>query len=207
MPKSETNFYIVLDMDETLLHTLFGNIEKIKKENIFTDKKHFHIRNRIYRFLYKRGEEFWGIFRPHIKEFLTWCHSYFVKVIIWSAGEKVYVEKAINEIVKSTGIPPFDIILTRNDCSTVDKNLTKPLDYIFKKVSGANEKNTFIIDDRIDNFHHNPRNGILIPQYHPSYDIDGIKEDDDTLLLIKKWFEKPEVKRSVDIRTLSKEIF
>lgn len=114
---------IVLDLDATLLETIFSednknikyietkilNNTKIKKSQKDDFMKRFH---KIY-----SNDNFqlegYTILRPHIFEFLEWCNDFFNSVSIWTAGNKIYAETIVNILF------PFqkpDLIFTIEDC-------------------------------------------------------------------------------------------
>ena len=200
MTFKRTNKIIVLDVDETLVHT--GDDDRIKKLNIFSNIEHIRLRPRIFKFPlygYKNEKDYSGIMRPNLDKFLNWCHEYFRLVILWSAGEDTYVKKIVECLYKN-GYPKFDYIFTREFCDI--KNMCKPLSKIYEQIPAANDKNTIIIDDLKRNFMFNERNGLLIPAYDPKETIEDFKRDDDTFIKIMDWFETKEVIESKDVKSL-----
>lgn len=220
--KSLTDFVICLDLDETLIRTLsiLNDEEAALKvgENlgIYTNPELLDIRLRSFRLtlddpVTPKGTGVqhgcWGITRPHLKEFLTFCFTYFRKVCIWSAGVETYV----NDIAKfiSRDLRKFDIIFSRSECQIVKMpegdEYTKPLSFMISRHPevGPIEK-MFVIDDRKVTFMHNPECGIEIPLYKPAPDINQLRTEDDHLLRLKYWFLQPEVMKCKDIRKLDK---
>lgn len=213
-----SNHCIVLDLDETLLHT-FDDYNNLNRLGILKDPDFIRLRKRLYIIgvddaVTKRGEgkhiRMWGLLRPGLKKFLMFCFSYFKIVAIWTAGRKRYAEKIVQELSKDVQEPHivycFDHCLDESGtCST--KDLQKIISECPKTMS---LKNTFMIDDRMYNFDNNPDNGILIPPYNPLPQKFTLMDDQDpatqdrTLENLKKWFLLPEVKNSEDIRTLDK---
>ena len=171
--------------------------------------------------LEKKGKgtflELWGIMRPHLKEFLIFCLSYFKIVVIWSAGRPQYVKDVSEIMFRDVGDP--NVVYTSDECVEHveyigdEKIVTmrKPLSKLYNdpKLKGMlKPENTFIIDDRIYSFAEDPENGILIPPYNPDVTVESMLTDDQALLQLMFWFSKPEVKNSDDVRKLSKrEIF
>ena len=211
---SMTNKCIVLDLDQTLIATQ-DNIEQLHEKKILTDPKLLELRNRVYYIsiedLEKPGigskYDFWGITRPHIKEFLIFCFSYFKIVAVWSAGKRPYVEAIVDYIFKD--LPPPHIIFTYDDISMskdghVEKFLTKMIDSSPDLKANMSLKNTYALDDNVMTFYHNHNNGILIPAYEPSLSINALSRDDPTLLQLKYWLLLPEVANSKDVTTLDK---
>lgn len=217
-----TNKCLVLDLDETLVHSNgereIDPMKILEDLQILTDPRNYDLRERTYKVkmedvMNKRGEgakmEIWGVFRPHVKEFLINCFKYFKIVIIWSAGLKNYVHAIVDRLFADVGHRPH-IIWTRDDIETLhNKTLIKPLNKLIEKVPGLNKymslENTFIIDDRSSVFHDsNPDNGIQIPAYNPSSNLKSLRDDDTYLIQLYNWFMKPEVMNAQDVRLLDK---
>lgn len=83
-----SSHYLVLDLDETLVHT-FDNFESFYK---IKESLSPQLKRRLYSFRLD-GEFYWGIKRPYLDEFLKFSNNYFTKVGVWSAGVKENVEK------------------------------------------------------------------------------------------------------------------
>ena len=208
MPKSNNS--IVLDLDETLVRTI-GNANDIEYTELLEDKSYIDIRRRTYILSFKDGPNsklhLWGIKRPHIKEFLHFCLSYFRVVAVWSAGTKQYVTQLVRKLF--AGMRKPDIVFTRDDISSSDRKMKKPLSKIFDteiaKQYGLNNRNTFILEDRIKSFlYSDPYNGILIPRYEPEPTISGLRADEQSLPQLMDWLMTDEVINSDDVRELSK---
>ncbi|GAG58796.1 unnamed protein product [marine sediment metagenome] len=216
--KPLTNKCIVLDLDETLVHSCGeSDIELLKQLQIYTDPSNYDLRERVYKItmedvIHKKGTgektEMWGIARPNVREFLIHCFTYFKIVIIWSAGRKKYVHAIIDKIFQDLKRP--HIIWTYDDLEKLPNNtLIKPLNKLIDEISGLKKhmslENTFIVDDRVSVFSEpNPYNGILIPAYKPTFNVKNLRDDDNTLEQLSKWFMKSEVINCKDIRKLSK---
>lgn len=211
-----SNHCIVLDLDETLIHT-FDSIDDIINLGIYKDPDFIPIRNRIYVFNIddaesKRGKgqhfKMGGILRDHYGEFLDFCFSYFKVVAIWTAGTKRYAEKIVRELTKDRCEP--HVVYHREQwqspSETCDVSNTKDLEKIMKEFpEQMSLTNTFLIDDKDYNFECNPDNGILIPGYDPECSKSVLLEHyDDNLMRLKKWFMKKDVIQSSDIRELDK---
>lgn len=216
--ESQTDKAIVLDIDECMVHTFDDDVddEHIEKLGIFTKPELEDLRKRIYKLELddvssKKGEghymEMWGIIRPHIKDFLLFCFSYFRIVGVWSAGLPRYVENIVDFLFKD--LPKPHIVFTRDECHKNTTLCEKPL----MKIIDANEflrsrmslENTFIVDDQKKSFiNNNKDNGVLIPGYQPGTDVDSMRTNDIALQQLKMWFSTPEVRNSEDVRTLDK---
>ena len=218
-PESQTDKAIVLDLDETLVHTQsedeVESIEYMEKLGIFTTPELMDLRKRIFRLplhdvASKKGKgdymEMWGVTRPHMKDFLLFCFSYFRIVAVWSAGLPRYVEEIVDFIFQD--LPRPHVVFTRDECKS--ERCEKPLlamvesdDFLKEKMS---LKNTLIIDDQKKSFiHNNAENGVLIPGYEPDATVDAMRTNDIALLQLKQWFDNEEVRKSKDVRKLDKE--
>ena len=213
-PKPLTNRCIVLDLDETLVHTQSAPDNSLFETAIFTDPKLYHLRERCYKItmedvVHKKGTgnktEMWGITRPNLHEFLTFCFEYFRWIIVWSAGRKNYVHRIVDHIFRD--LPRPDWIYTYDDLETLpDNTFIKPLRKIWAlpQFSGQiSRENSFIVDDRKTVFlEPNPENGIQIPPYRPPFSLAGVEEDDVELLKLKEWLRRHHTEP--DVRKLDK---
>lgn len=214
--KSLTNKCIVLDLDETLVHSN-EDLTESDTLGIMKDPKLIDLRGRTYELsmddvVYKKGQgiktEMWGITRPHVREFLIACFSYFKVVAVWSAGKKKYVEAIVDYLFKDIKRP--HVIYSRDDCEkTADGLLTKPLEKMIRREPGLSKymslENTFMLDDRRTVFEEpNPNNGIQIPVYAPDFNIRSLRTDDIAFKQLLTWLFRPEVMQSNDIRNLDK---
>ena len=173
------------------------------------------LRNRVYKLtlqdvINERGlgviTELAGIIRPHLREFLLFLFSYFKIVCVWSAGQTDYVH-AICDIIFE-GLPQPHIIFSYPQCKKDSGRIEKPLKYMFS-IPNLDDKmnytNTFIIDDREDTFRDvNFHNGIVVPDFRPTFTLDGLLNNENSLQQLIIWLMKPEVINCTDIRTLDK---
>nr|QBK90362.1 MAG: ctd-like (NLI interacting factor-like) phosphatase [Pithovirus LCPAC103] len=211
-----TNKAVVLDLDETLIHTT-DDMALLKTLGILTNPKLMALRRRIGvvhidDVVSSRGSgiksDLWFIKRPYLKEFLIFCFAYFRVVTVWSAGVNKYVKSIVKEIFKD--IKPPVVIYTRDDTveNPSDGEYDKPLSKLISEVPGLSKymsmNNTLILDDKATTFRANPNNGVLSPKYNPPFTISGIMEQDIALLQFREWLLKPAVISSEDVRTLDK---
>ena len=213
-----TNKCIILDLDETLVHSHGeGNINLLKELEIFSDPKHYDLRERSYKItmedvVHKKGTgdktEMWGILRPHVRDFLIFCFNYFKVVIVWSAGRKKYVHTIVDSLFKDIKRP--HVIFTYDDLERLPNNtLIKPLNKLIQTVPGLDKhmslENSFILDDRLSVFQEpNLNNGIEMPAYKPSFNLDSLRKEDDNLQKLMNWLNTEEVINSKDVRKLNK---
>jgi hypothetical protein len=206
--KSLTDLCIVLDLDETLVHTF----EPDEKKSL-TDDQLLQLRSRIYEIEILEAnttkEEsrsvIWGVKRPSLKLFLIFCHVYFKVIGIWSAGTPRYVEKIVDQIFKDT-FPPHVIFDRNKTIITEDNIVVKPLEEMLKEEHlekmGMSLRNTFIIDDRRVTFSENEFNGIKIPAYSPRANFSELMSDDPALKQLLFWFLNDEVMNVRDVKIL-----
>ena len=213
-----TNKCVILDLDETLVHSSGEpNIDLLKELQLYSDSSNYDIRDRIYKIsledvISKKGSgertDMWGIKRPHLKEFLIACFTYFKLVIVWSAGRKKYVHAIVDDIFQDIRRP--HVIWTYDDLEKLPNNtLIKPLDKLIRKIPGMKKhmslENSFIVDDRTSVFQEpNPYNGIQIPAYKPNFNLHALRNEDNRLKQLMEWFYRPEVIHAEDVRKLDK---
>lgn len=211
---SITDKCVVLDLDQTLIATQ-DHIESLKELNIMSDPKLLLLRNRVYHITIEDLEkpgigtkyDFWGVTRPHVKEFLLFCFSYFKVVAVWSAGQRPYVEEIVDSIFQD--LPKPHIILSHDDIEYnssghIEKPLTKMIKFNPMLTRLMTLQNTLAIDDNPSTFVKNYGNGVLIPEYDPDLSIDAFNKDDQRLLQLKYWLLQPEVINSRDVNMLDK---
>ena len=200
--KALTKHTIILDIDETLVHTEedAGSLKEIDV------KSYPDLAGEIYLLSLDNGStEMWGTKRPHLDEFLLFCFTYFDHVCVWSAGQRDYVHTLVDYLFAPFREP--DIVFTFDDCVKNDGgDWIKPLDKFYKHPSATGKihpHSTFILDDRDYTFERNDQNGILIPPYSPK-NIEEIQQEEDYLPRFKYWLLHPDARFSRDVRSLSK---
>ena len=79
--KSLTDKAIILDLDETCIHT--AEDDKSMNKSICDNP---NLDGDVYTLTLDAGKlKMWGTKRPHLDEFLLFCFSYFKHVCVWSA--------------------------------------------------------------------------------------------------------------------------
>ncbi len=134
--KSSFNSCIVLDIDETLIHTKHMSIspnDKFKKQSDIT-----FIINGLY---------YYVIIRPHALSFLNAVFEKFDHVCIWTAAEKLYAKKIISHLFTPKQEVSLLEFWSRKNCVIQDGNYTKPLSKLFKKHTFLNDKNIVLVDN------------------------------------------------------------
>ena len=211
--------YIVLDIDATLVHTHDEDSTKFEMLDIYSDEDKIKYRKNLYALkiidvsrVSGSGEVsiLTGIYRPHLRSFLDYCRRYFAGIVIWSAGQKKYVEKLVENMFPFQDFQPI-LVYNYNDCIIADNDdfIRKPLSKLYKdkRLKGKlSEKNTLILDDRDDTFALNSKNGVQIPEFESDMSIEDISSHDDIhLLKFMSWLETKEVKNTDDVRKLRKD--
>lgn len=132
---------LILDLDETLIHTLItSNIDELNK---YTNKD-----NVIVHFVISRNfssnetsetskEHYITMARPYLYEFLSEMYELY-NLYIYTNGTEHYAMVIINVIIQQLNFNPFVGIYTRND---------KSYHKFISRINGISNKNTIIIDD------------------------------------------------------------
>ena len=209
---SITDKVIVLDLDETLVCVTeeMGVYKELGIDQIPNLRKNCFVMDLDDPVDFRgtgKHNSFWGIRRPHLREFLIFCFSYFKAVIVWSAGADRYVEAIVKEIF--SGIADPHLVYARSKCVTDARARNhKPLSKMIRDEPGLSQymslSNTFAIDDKTSTYIDNPENGIQIPVYEPAFRISSLSSDDIGLLQLKDWLLRPDISGSTDVRTLDK---
>lgn len=193
---SRTGWNLVLDMDETLLHT-FHSMNELYDLNLYDPLNTLGIplRKQTYSIQLPRPDggfdQYWGMWRPYLKDFLTFANEFFENVIIWSAGTTDYVHEIIRKMFRDHESP--SVVLTRPDCVQDREFMEKPIlkiSDICSVYKNIDLTNTLIVDDRETAYSDtNPQNGIMIPAYEPQACISGMCRPDEALKQLELWFE------------------
>lgn len=211
---SLTDKCIVLDLDLTCIDTQ-DEMSSLHDLKILSDPNLLPLRNRTYHIVIEDLEkpgigskyEFWGVTRPHLKEFLLFCFSYFKIVAVWSAGQRLYVDEIVDVIFKD--LPKPHVVFSYDDIefgegNRIEKPLTKLINSNPLLSHHMSLENTMALDDNSSTFAKNPDNGILIPAYETSLTVVSLSRDDPSLMQLKYWLLQPEVVNATDVRKLDK---
>lgn len=189
--KPKTRFAIVLDIDETLVHTLFDN-EDIRNKNL--ESYEFTIIDAANRYGEGIVAKIKGYKRKNVKEFLSELFEIFRYVIIWSAGREKYVREIVKILFKDIGYP--HAIFTYNDCEEYNGVIVKPLTKVAKTLN-IDIDDIIVVDDREASAALNKNNAIIIPEFR--------NEEDDDLLILLEMFRK--LDNEVSLTVINKKIF
>lgn len=190
---------IVLDLDSTLINTCEeqNSLKLFKKLKIYT--KNHDLRNKIYCLNMRKGGETifaWGVFRPHLDEFIEYCFKNFDNVMVWSAGTKVYVDQVVERVFRKRK-SELKLILSRNNCTYEEDDpdtLTKVMEKLVNGYDWMDLSNTVIVDDNIKTFRFNDENALQIKEFLIDYNSETLLKDirecsDDSLCNLIEWFE------------------
>jgi len=203
--KRKNGKHLVLDLDETLVHTFAPDDNFHSFMNDLTPEQ----KKRVYKIEFPGGEILWGYIRPGLEEFLRIAFEEFESVAVWSAGTEFYVHEIVKLLFKQQ---PPKFIMSRNDCNelkiaraTPESSHAcrfKPLEIIYKRYPDHNESNTIIADDRKDICKLNCINNVQIPEFMVNSKNYDIILDDTSLTTLAKWFQSKEFHDAPDVRTL-----
>jgi len=190
---------IVLDLDETLIHSFPPNSFPSKSNQFKKGRTVIHNIN-------IDGENWNVVERPHLQDFLKFIYTYFDVIVVWSAGTYEYVHEICKKIINY-----YDecIVYTRDDCISRNNTYIKPLtilennEYILKPIMNMNTM--FVVDNLEDTFVENVNNAIHIPNFEPTVEQLNTVQD---LALLKLMHYFSNIDRTInDIRVLDKNIF
>lgn len=151
---------LVLDLDETLIHTWKRDDPKLMK------KAETRAADRYYGFKLNDGYYYWGLLRPGVGEFLKTNFKRFDIVGIWTAATDDYADKIKERLEEECGYK-FHFVWSREDCSLVKGEYIKPLARLFSKFPDIDPDNTIMLDDKRTIAVYNPKNLLQIHPYDP----------------------------------------
>eukprot|EP00756_Hemistasia_phaeocysticola_P061572 Hpha_TRINITY_DN5035_c0_g1::TRINITY_DN5035_c0_g1_i1::g.94135::m.94135/K15731/CTDSP; carboxy-terminal domain RNA polymerase II polypeptide A small phosphatase len=93
-PEEDFRLHVVLDMDETLLHSFFPSRRVRYRPGEGWSPK---VTERSHRF--DLGEIFYVQVRPGAEELIRWLHARGVEVILWTAGTEGYAAQITDELL------------------------------------------------------------------------------------------------------------
>ena len=180
---------IVLDIDETLIHSTQKSLEDLSK-----------IKSSSYDKCFKMDKQYYCVkFRPYLKEFLESAFKNFDHVAIWTAADRKYATKILNYILTPKQFDSLLFFYSRRDCVKDNQGYdNKPLEKIFNKYRFLNKKNTVIVDNATYITRLNKNMSINVPDF--------ISSNNDIILknLITKYPVSSERSMKLFINRLSK---
>lgn len=153
--KSNFNSCIVLDIDETLIHT--KNTSKSLDADLRKNSDIYFKINGLY---------YYVKVRPYATSFLNAVFEKFDHVCIWTAAEKLYAKKIISHLMTPEQYGALLEFWSRKNC-VIDKNrnYTKPLSKLFEKHSFLNANNTVLVDNNKTITNLNKSMSINVPDF------------------------------------------
>jgi len=144
---------IILDLDETLIHSTLRRIKDPDFKIIFPATQSH------------RATTYYVKKRPGLDKFLRYIFKNFKTVSVWTAATRDYAEQVIANIFTKKQRAQLKYFHSREHT----QEGIKPLKLIFNDNNAKNLKiqpnNTIIIDDKKEVVYHNPGNGIIIPAW------------------------------------------
>ena len=155
---------LILDLDETLIHTIVTyqpdpNLEK---------KSDFNFR------FSADGPIYYVFKRPGLDEFLNESFKRFSRVGIWTAADRHYAKMIIKKILNYQQIMNLDFVFSRDFCESDQIGTIKPLSKIYQNYPTWKPKETIMVDNSAQVLRDNPLNGIVAIDFaepHLSHDI------------------------------------
>lgn len=195
---------LVLDLDETLVHSF---VDGPDLEPHIRDAP--EVKENYYEMVLEGGHKIWGIKRPYLEYFLSYCTQRFEHVAIWSAGIKPYVENIVNSFDRPD---MFSTIYSRDKCVNepvthyddygavqTTTELKKPLSILFYSYPKEyNRHNTWIVDDRADYCSTNIMNWIEMPEFSPT--VSNFQNHQDNYLLrLKDYLDSDDARMTYNV--------
>ncbi len=170
-----SNILIILDIDETLLHSAEKRLHK---------EPDFMVR------------QFYVYTRPYIVEFLNYCMSTF-QVAIWTASSEQYAAIVMDELFTDTS--SLEFIWTSERCTTkfdpemMEYYRIKNLKKVFNK--GYQKEKILMVDDTPKKLERNYGNHLYVRPFTGA-------DDDQELHLLMKYLDQ--IKDLPNVRSLEK---
>jgi TFIIF-interacting CTD phosphatase-like protein len=142
---------LVIDLDETLVHSIFSDKELQQLEKLDNFLLRLHVTQK------EKHSYIYSYYRPFLKEFLKSVEGKF-NIILYSMGSREYIEQVVAAInIKFDMTHVFHRIISRENFKDLGY---KSLDYMM-----IPSKDTIIIDDREDVWVENKSNLLLIKKF------------------------------------------
>ena len=153
---------LLIDLDETLIHSEFRNKNNYKELDLFTRTSKCQSRTFSYsdeNYIYYMDV----FFRPHLKHFLSEVSKYF-DLAIFTAAMKGYADIIIDFIDPNNSI--FKFRLYREACIPIQDRL-----YIkdLRIIKDYDPMNVILMDNSLYSFMNQPSNGMLVNSFYTSH--------------------------------------
>ena len=153
---------LLIDLDETLVHSEFRNKNNYKELDLFTKNSKCHSRTFSYsdeNYIYYMDV----FFRPHLKNFLSEVSKYF-DLAIFTAAMKGYADTILDFIDPQNKY--FQFRLYRDACIPIQQRL-----YIkdLRIIKDYDPMNVILMDNSLYSFMNQPSNGMLVNSFYTSH--------------------------------------
>lgn len=141
---------IILDLDETLIHSETNPTKMINPDFTFTIT----------------GEKYYVRKRPGLDQFLVYLFKKFKVIGVWTAATRDYATKIVNNIFLPEQKARLKYFMSRKHMIKGQKALHRIFDSTTdQECTACTRYNTIMIDDNPDVLENNPGNAIQIPQW------------------------------------------
>ena len=160
--ESQKKKLLLIDLDETLIHSEFRNKNNYKELDLFTRTSKCQSKTFSYsdeNYIYYMDV----FFRPHLKQFLSEVSKYF-DLAIFTAAMKGYADTIIDFIDPHYKF--FQFRLYREACIPIQDRL-----YIkdLRIIENYDPKNVILMDNSLYSFMNQPSNGMLVNSFYTSH--------------------------------------
>ena len=183
---------VVLDIDETLIHTdMYGDLEKKVKNNSEADTEHCSNPTSDYFKIGLEGYDLKVYRRPHLEWFLKEASQKF-ELVTFTAGEKFYASKVLSHLDPNHHLVEHRFF--RHNCTPLGHmKYTKNLSYLNRPLNRV-----VLVDNNPMCFLPNPENGIPVSSFYA-------QEDDTTLKTVMSFLDH--LNGKVDVRPTLNQTF
>ena len=183
---------LLIDLDETLIHSEFRNKENYKELDTFVKASKCNVKT--FSFSDENCVYFMDVFfRPHLKSFLQEISKYF-DLAIFTAAMKNYADTIIDFIDPRNEF--FQFRLYRDACIPIQNRL-----YIkdLRIIKDYDPSNVILMDNSLYSFMNQPSNGMLVNSFYTNHNdnqlvnaksflIEHIYPCDDVRKECEKWY-------------------
>ena len=159
MPKKKL---LLIDLDETLIHSEFRNKNNYKELDLFT--KNSKCKNKTFSYSDENYIYYMDVFfRPHLKNFLFEVSKYF-DLAIFTAAMKLYADTIIDFIDPKNKY--FKFRLYRDACIPIQERV-----YIkdLRIIKDYDPMNVILMDNSLYSFMNQPSNGMLVNSFYTNH--------------------------------------
>ena len=153
---------LLIDLDETLIHSEFRNKKNYKELDLFT--KTSKCRSRTFSYSDENYIYYMDVFfRPHLKKFLSEVSKYF-ELAIFTAATKGYADTILDFIDPNNKY--FKFRLYRDACIPIQERL-----YIkdLRIIKDYDPMNVVLMDNSLYSFMNQPSNGMLVNSFYTNH--------------------------------------